>query len=251
MGSSVAVVIPCYNEAKRLQVNKFKEYCDPDRSHRFVFVNDGSRDTTLQVILGLQRDHPQHCSYIDLPQNLGKAEAVRRGLLSAFDANPDFAGYWDADLATPLEAIPSFCELLESRTGIEMVFGARVRLLGRSIKRSPLRHYLGRVFATAASLTLGLPIYDTQCGAKLFRVCPLVRSLFQQPFMTRWLFDVEIIARLIQACRRNNLRPPEDLICEFPLQTWNDVAGSKVKPLDFFKSFFDLAKIYWQYLQRS
>jgi hypothetical protein len=69
--------------------------------------------------------------------------------------------------------------------------------------------------------------------------------------MTRWLFDVEIIARLIQACRRDHLRPPEDLIYEFPLQTWNDVAGSKVKPLDFFKSFFDLARIYWTYLRHS
>jgi hypothetical protein len=169
--------------------------------------------------------------------------------LSAFDTNPDFAGYWDADMATPLEAIPSFCQLLESHAEIAMVFGARVRLLGRAIERSPLRHYLGRVFATAASLTIGLPIYDTQCGAKLFRVCPLVRSLFQQPFMTRWLFDVEIIARLIQACRRDNLRLPKDLIYELPLQTWSDVAGSKVKPLDFFKSFFDLARIYWKYLR--
>jgi hypothetical protein len=105
------------------------------------------------------------------------------------------------------------------------------------------------VFATAASFTLGLPIYDTQCGAKLFRGSPLVRSLFQQPFTTRWLFDVEIIARLIQACRRDGLRTPANLIYEFPLQTWNDVAGSKVKPLDFFKSFFGLAGIYWKYLR--
>jgi dolichyl-phosphate beta-glucosyltransferase len=249
MGSSVAIVIPCYNEAKRLKAGKFKEYSDADRSHLFVFVNDGSTDATLTVIQDLHRDTPQHCAYIDLPRNFGKAEAVRRGLLSAFDANPDFAGYWDADLATPLEAIPAFCELLESRPEIDMAFGARVRLLGRAIERSPLRHYLGRVFATAASLTIGLPIYDTQCGAKLFRVSPLVRSLFQQPFMTRWLFDVEIVARLIQACRRNDLRPPKELIYEVPLQTWNDVAGSKVKPLDFFKSFFDLARIYWRYLR--
>jgi glycosyltransferase involved in cell wall biosynthesis len=251
MGSSVAVVIPCYNEAKRLKVSQFKEYPDLDRSHLFVFVNDGSEDATLEVLQDLHRDHPQRCTYIDLPQNFGKAEAVRRGLLSAFETNPDFVGYWDADMATPLEAIPSFCEVLESRSEIAMVFGARVRLLGRAIERSPLRHYLGRVFATAASLTIGLPIYDTQCGAKLFRVCPLVRSLFQQPFMTRWLFDVEIIARLVQACRRDHLRPPEELIYEFPLQSWSDVAGSKVKPVDFFKSFFDLGRIYWQYLRRS
>jgi dolichyl-phosphate beta-glucosyltransferase len=249
MGSSVTIVIPCYNEAKRLKVSKFKEYSDADRSHLFVFVNDGSSDATLQVIQDLHRDHPQRCSFIDLPRNLGKAEAVRRGLLSAFDANPNFVGYWDADMATPLEAIPEFCELLESRPEIEMVFGARVRLLGRAIERRPLRHYLGRVFATAASLTLGLPIYDTQCGAKLFRVCPLIRSLFQQPFMTRWLFDVEIIARLIQARCHTNLRPAKDLIYELPLQTWTDVAGSKVKPIDFFRSFFDLARIYWKYLR--
>jgi dolichyl-phosphate beta-glucosyltransferase len=249
MGSSVAIVIPCYNEARRLKVSKFKEYADADHPHQFVFVNDGSSDATFEVLQGLHQEYPQTCSLIDLPRNLGKAEAVRQGLLVAFDTNPDFAGYWDADLATPLEVIPSFRELLESHPELEMVFGARVRLLGRAVERSPLRHYLGRVFATAASMTLGLPIYDTQCGAKLFRVCPLTHSLFQQPFLTRWLFDVEIIARLIQACRRNNLRPPKDLIYEFPLPTWTDVAGSKVKPHDFFRSFIDLARIYWTYLQ--
>jgi glycosyltransferase involved in cell wall biosynthesis len=249
MQSSVAIVIPCYNEAHRLRVSEYKAYVAAEPSHRFVFVNDGSNDATLQVLQDLHHNFPQQCSYVDLPRNVGKAEAVRQGLLAAFETNPDFAGYWDADLATPLETIPAFCHLLESRPDIDMIFAARVRLLGRAIARSPVRHYLGRVFATAASLTLGLPMYDTQCGAKLFRVSPLVCSLFQQPFLTRWLFDVEIIARLIQVCQRDRRRSPKDLIYEFPLQTWTDVAGSKVKPVDFFKSFYDLTRIYWTYLR--
>jgi dolichyl-phosphate beta-glucosyltransferase len=251
MSSAVVIVIPCYNEAHRLKTKEFQAYCAMHQSHQFVFVNDGSRDATLTLLAGLHTEDPQHFTCIDLPTNVGKAEAVRQGLLVAFARNPDFAGYWDADLATPLEAIPSFCELLEVRVDLEMVFGARVRLLGRSIHRSPLRHYCGRAFATAASLTLRLPIYDTQCGAKLLRASPLVQSLFQQPFSSRWLFDVEIIARLIQTCQRSHLPPPSALIYEFPLYAWHDVKGSKVTPYDFFRSVVDLARIYVKYLNHS
>jgi dolichyl-phosphate beta-glucosyltransferase len=169
--------------------------------------------------------------------------------LRAFEADPAYVGYWDADLATPLETLVAFCELLDARPDLEMVFGARVRLLGRRIERSALRHYLGQVFATAASLTLGLSIYGTQCGAKLFRASPGIQALFQHPFVTRWLVDVELLARLIQVRRGTPLPPAEEVIYEFPLSEWHDMAGSKVKAQDFAKGLFGLVRIYWQYLR--
>jgi dolichyl-phosphate beta-glucosyltransferase len=247
--SSAIIIIPCYNEAQRLQIHKFKDYAWEGHAQQFLFVNDGSTDGTLKVLQTLRDDDPERYTICDLLRNVGKAEAVRRGVLLAFDADPDYVGYLDADLATPLEAIPAFCKLLDARPDLEIVSGARVRLLGRSIGRSALRHYLGRMFETAASVVLGMGVYDTQCGAKLFRASPAIRSLFQEPFLTRWLFDVEILARLLQACRGISLPPVEDIIYEFPLDEWHDVAGSKVKARDFAKAFVGLAMIYGHYLR--
>ena len=70
----------------------------------------------------------------------------------------------------PLESICEFRRVLEKRNTIDVVLGSRIPLLGRDIQRRPLRRILGRVFARTASLVLGLSLYDTQCGAKLFRV---------------------------------------------------------------------------------
>jgi dolichyl-phosphate beta-glucosyltransferase len=247
--SSSVIVVPCYNEAERLPLQAFKAFTCERQAVRFVFVNDGSTDATWDVLQELQACDPQRFATHNLPRNVGKAEAVRMGLLRAFEAGTDYVGYWDADLATPLDAIPTFSDLLDARPNLMMVFGARVRLLGRSIERKALRHYLGRVFATAASVALGIAIYDTQCGAKLFRAAPVIKSLFHQPFATRWLFDVEILARLMSARRGTDLPAVQSIIYEFPLHTWHDVAGSKVKPSDFVRAFFGLALIYWKYLR--
>jgi dolichyl-phosphate beta-glucosyltransferase len=241
------IVVPCYNEAHRLNTQAFKAFAHDKYRVRFLFVDDGSTDETWNVLESLSAVDGERFLIRRLSSNVGKGEAVRQGMLQAFQVNPDYVGYWDADLATPLSALPVFCDVLNT-SQFEMVFGARVRLLGRVIERSPVRHYPGRIFATMASLVLGIPIYDTQCGAKIFRASPTVHSVFKGKFITRWLFDVEILARLIQS-RALNRRDVEKIIYEFPLNEWHDVAGSKVRTRDFAKSFVGLALIYWHYFR--
>ena len=128
---------------------------------------------------------------LSLARNRGKAEATRYGLQAVATAEHGAAlvGFWDADLATPLDAVSNFAATLAEREQIEMVFGARVALLGRQINRLPSRHYLGRIFATLASTVLSLQIYDTQCGAKMFRNNENFRSVIAEPFDSPWIFD--------------------------------------------------------------
>lgn len=245
------IVVPCYNEASRLDLGAFREFVAREPGIEFLFVNDGSSDATLTRLRELEASDRNSFAVLDLPRNAGKAEAVRAGLCVAFKSSADFVGYWDADLATPLDEIPRFVAVLERLPRIEMVFGARVQLLGRSVRRSSLRHYLGRVFATAVSHVIGLAIYDTQCGAKLLRRTPELASLFEKKFGVNWTFDVEILARMIRSRSGGTLTPAAEAIYELPLERWHEVAGSKVKPLDFFVAFIEIAQIWYRYRGRE
>ncbi len=240
--SRVVLVVPCYDEAARLDTEAFRGFRLDGHPLSFCFVNDGSRDSTLEVLQRLCAESPGLGFVLDLKKNQGKAEAVRRGLLAALDTGAELVGFWDADLATPLRELPRFCRVLDERPEVDLVLGSRVRMLGRSIERSGTRHYLGRVFATGASLTLGLPVYDTQCGAKLLRASRDVRAILAEPFLTRWVFDVEILARLGRLARGTAV-PVERRTYELPLGEWRDVPGSKVKPLDFVRSGLELLRI--------
>jgi len=244
----VIVVVPCFNEAGRLAVDRFESALAELADVAFVFVDDGSTDATAATLEALRTLAPDRVRVLRLPRNVGKGEAVRAGVLDALQQDARYIGYWDADLATPLTAIGTFRDVLEARPGVEMVFGARVQLLGRTIRRRALRHYLGRAFATVVSTMLRLGIYDTQCGAKLFRVTASLRELFREPFLTRWVFDVEILARLIRARRGTNRPQPDAVIYEYPLETWVDVPGSKVRGLDFVRAIGGVLRIYGHYL---
>jgi dolichyl-phosphate beta-glucosyltransferase len=246
--SRAIVVVPCFNEANRLDARRFQEFAAASQSIRFLFVNDGSTDGTLGVLERLHAVLPDRCQYLHLSRNSGKAEAVRRGVLTALREQPQYVGFWDADLATPLEEIPRFCRVLDETPNVEVVIGTRLNLLGHKIQRRRLRHWLGRLFANVAGIVLGAGIYDTQCGAKLFRASETCAALFDEPFLARWIFDVELFARLIAGRGQLGGTYLEQIIYEYPLESWQEVAGSRLKTADFVKSFTELVRIYWTYL---
>jgi dolichyl-phosphate beta-glucosyltransferase len=236
-----AIIVPCYNEAQRLNSHAFIQAASEDRNLLFIFVNDGSTDRTLEAIKGLHHANPLQISYIDLQKNSGKAEAVRRGFLAAFKSDFTNIGYWDADLATPLASIRTFCGILDA-SNTPMVIGSRVKLLGRQIERRALRHYLGRFFATAASLILRLSVYDTQCGAKIFKNSDNLKNVFRDPFQVSWIFDVELLARFLIIERQTNDLAGANWV-EYPLEHWHDVKYSKIGWGSYFMSGVDLLKL--------
>lgn len=244
------VVVPCYNEELRIKAQVFLRFVRSWRSVGFIFVNDGSTDNTQAALCDLCAMAPKSMSVLSLEKNVGKAEAVRRGMLMAL-ASPGvrYVGYWDADLATPLQVIRRFVRIHRRAGNLVMVMGARVQLFGRKIIRHRPRHYLGRLFAEAASRILSLPVYDTQCGAKLFRANALTRRLFEVPFETRWVFDVEILARLICWTTERREDALQRLLYEVPLQRWEDVGGSKCRVLDYVLAARDLVIVWHKYMR--
>jgi glycosyltransferase involved in cell wall biosynthesis len=240
------LVVPCYNEAARLQPDAFLAVVERDPRLRLLLVNDGSRDDTLDVLRRLAHRVPGSIEVLDLPRNGGKAEAVRQGVLAALRSEPSYVGFWDADLAAPLEQAADLRRVLDRRPEIDVVLSTRLPLLGRNVHRRPLRRRLGRLCAALASAALGLRLYDTQCGAKLFRATPETAELFARPFAARWLFDIEILARMVQTRGRQAV---STAIYELPLDEWTEVPGSRVKAGDYLRALGELAAIWWRHLR--
>jgi len=234
------VVVPCFNEAARLRDLPFHQLTARG-GLRLLFVDDGSSDGTAERLARMAAEGSGRVGVLSLPANCGKGEAVRQGMLTALGEGAGVVGYVDADLSTPVEEILRLLAEMERR-GAAVVMGARVALLGTAIQRRPHRHYLGRLFATAASVVLHLPVYDTQCGAKFFRVTPTLHGALAAPFASRWVFDVELTGRLLLGAGRTPPLRPQDFL-EVPLQEWTDVSGSKLRTVDMVRAIYDLAVI--------
>jgi glycosyltransferase involved in cell wall biosynthesis len=219
------IVIPCYNEAQRLDLERLGTLVRSERV-RLLFVNDGSTDDTGRLLATFENSSST-VEILSLPRNVGKAEAVRLGLVRALELGAPIVGYYDADLATPPHELLRLLDVLESKPDLSVVTAARVALLGRTIVRRATRHYLGRVFATFAALVLRLRVYDTQCGAKFFRVTPGFVAATARPFRSSWIFDVELIGRLLRGT--DSAEPvPASAFEEIPLREWHHMEGSKL-----------------------
>ena len=242
MQKDLAIVIPCYNEADRLPVSQFENFLSLQPKVSIFFVNDGSKDKTDGVLSVLKNKFPGQIEVNTMAKNGGKANAVFTGFRQLLKHN-NFkkVAYLDADLATSLEECLRLSEQVKEK--VVLAFGSRILKLDNHIKRKWYRFILGRVVATAISNALNLSIYDSQCGCKIFEA-QTAEKIFNQPFISKWLFDVEIFFRMIRLFGRSEI---QNHLREIPLRAWVDTPDTRVSPIYFFTLWWDLFKISKKY----
>ena len=234
----LAVVIPCYNEENRLQTELYTQIAKKHPNITLCFINDGSTDATLHLLQDLSKEVP-NIEFLDVQPNKGKAEAVRCGFLYVAANIPSKCiAFYDADMATPFEDLVNMSELLLQKDYF-MVTGCRFKRMGGNISRKYFRFLLGRIFATCAASVLRLPVYDTQCGAKVLKTS-IVSTIFGEKFVSKWLFDIELFARIIIYF---GFAPATAKIIEYPLSSWTEVGDSKLRLKDILRQPYALLKI--------
>ena len=237
------IVVPCFDEAERLRPEAVGELAASGA--RVLLVDDGSTDATPHVLATLvaAAGNLDAIASHRLAENRGKAEAVRRGMQLALDDGAAVVGYCDADFSTPPHEVARLVDVLDDTPDVDVVLGSRVGLLGSDVQRSHLRHYLGRLFATAASAALRMNVYDTQCGAKVFADTPALRAALADPFGSVWAFDVELLARLRHGAPPTVPGLGIERFLEVPLRTWRDVGESKLTVRGAGRAVVDVARI--------
>lgn len=235
----IGVVIPCYNEAERLLSDDFKKFVHKNLGYHLCFVNDGSKDNTLEVLQELRKGNEDHISIYDCEKNGGKAEAVRLGMLHlAKQSQFDYIGFLDADLSTNFNDFQDLVTTI-STSKYKIVSGSRMSRMGADIAKESARAIISKTINLIIRKTLGMEINDTQCGAKIMTK-EIVEKTFQKKFLTRWLFDVEIFMRMKKVY---GLEESKKLICEKPLNRWVHVDGSKLSFKDSFKIIGQIGQI--------
>ncbi len=239
-----AIIVPCYNEEKRFPYASFLSFAQQHPDVLLCFVNDGSKDKTLPVLMGIQTECPQNICVYSLKQNSGKAEAVRQGMLYVHNHfTVSMLGFLDADLATKPEEWLQMAKYKEDYSQYGAIVGSRIQRLGANIHRDDSRSLFSSIIKKFIKVILKTPFQDTQCGAKIFQR-NLVPFLFNQPFMTPWLFDVEIFLRLQKKFGKTTLQKG---VLEFPLMHWTEVGDSKLKLKHTIKIPAQLLKLHYQY----
>lgn len=238
------IIVPCYNEAFRLDKDAFLSFVEDHHDIDICMVDDGSSDSTWEMISKISSESHGRIIGEKLPHNMGKAEAVRYGFNKCLQsADYSYLGYFDADLSAPLKEVNHLLNRIQESGDLSLAFGSRIARLGSEIERYKYRHYIGRVIAAMINGLLRLQIHDTQCGAKLFNR-EAASFAFKDPFISRWLFDVEIFARFINKYGRARVKTH---LREVPLETWIEKGNSSISWTYSFKIPVDLFRIWRKY----
>lgn len=237
------IIIPCYNEGKRLNIDAFIKFISTHDKYHLCFVNDGSKDNTMEVLETIQRSASSKVSIVDIKKNAGKASAVRFGSRYLFNRKDiDYIGFIDADLSTDFDDFKSITETLHKNEELMLVYGSRNKCNGQ-IERNLIRCMFSKMVKSIVYFILGLPIQDTQCGAKVFRR-KAIPIAYSNTFLTRWLFDVEIFLRLKKYFGSKEIM---NKMYEQPLKRWIHVDDSKLGMKDAIQIPIKLMQIWISY----
>jgi len=216
------MIVPCYNESRRIDLEFWRETIRLTTSAFWLFVNDGSTDSTSEILLKLTEF--ENVRILDLARNRGKPEAIRLGVLT-LKSTYGVIGYVDADKCFSALTLSRFvnngCDtLLTDQSALRIVIGSRVKLSGKHIVRSNSRHWIGRLIVTFCGVFWSDMPYDPQSGIKLLRVDLMDNVVFTEAFKTRWFFDIELMIRLGVI---GSIQTP---IIEIPLEEWHEVRSN-------------------------
>ncbi len=235
MNPFVSVIIPAYNEEKRI-VSTLKKVLEFFRSKVYtveiIVSDDGSLDQTITVARETLQDSGFLFQVLQAPENQGKGAAVRRGMLKA---QGEYRLFSDADLSTPIEELDKFLPLLIDKKA-DIVIGSRAVQGANIVERQPVfREWMGRIFNSVAVIFAFRGIRDSQCGFKCF-TRESAEKLFSIQKLDGFSFDVE----LLFLAQKLKLK-----IVELPV-TWLNSAASKVHVLrDPIIMFWDVLRIRW------
>lgn len=238
MTRSISIIIPAYNEEKRLPATLRRVIDYLGRGvwpfAEILVVDDGSTDGTARVAEQIRAEYPD-LRVLRNPGNRGKGYAVRHGML---ECRGEWALFTDADLSSPIEELDKLWQAAE-RDGAQVALGSRAldrRLIG--VHQSFFRENVGKVFNLGMRLATGLPFHDTQCGFKLFEAAA-AREIFRRQLLDGFGFDVEVLF----IGQRLGYREIEVAV------KWNDVAGTKMTTLRGLAAFLEPWQVRWNQIK--
>jgi glycosyltransferase involved in cell wall biosynthesis len=232
LNRSLSIVIPAYDEEKRLPgtLERITSYLKSGKwkFSEVIVVDDGSRDGTVRVAEEFRARVPS-VRVLRNPGNRGKGYSVRHGMM---EAKGDWTLFTDADLSTPIEELEKVWTAAQEARA-QVAIGSRA--LNRSligVHQPFFRESAGKLFNLTARVVTGLPFWDTQCGFKLFQA-NAAREIFRRQRLERFGFDVEVlfIARKLGYST-----------IEVPVR-WNDMAGTKVGAVGGLAAFLDPLRV--------